>query len=95
MALNVADPACRADGVTKVYTRPGAAARIRTWSETKAGVTLGNSLGFAVAEAEEHLRIGHMGHQNVDMIMGTLGAIETGIIFQPFGLFNIFYGQAV
>jgi len=79
MQLNIADPAYRSTGVTTVNTTPGIAHKIRTWCEAEAGVTLGNSLGFPESEVHDHFRIGHMGHLNVHMVMGVLGAIETAL----------------
>lgn len=80
--LNITDPAKRATGVTTINTLPGVAHKIRTWCQNEAGVTLGNSLGFPQEELEDHFRIGHMGHLNIHMIMGVLGAIETALIAQ-------------
>ncbi|MFO0407879.1 MAG: pyridoxal-phosphate-dependent aminotransferase family protein [Labrys sp. (in: a-proteobacteria)] len=80
MALNISDRTRRASGVTTVNTTPGVAARIRAWCEAEAGVTLGNALGFPPEETADHFRIGHMGHLNVHMLMGTLGSIETAMV---------------
>lgn len=79
MALNVTESAHRAAGVTTINTAPGVGARIRAWCEREAGVTLGNALGFPAEELADHFRIGHMGHLNVHMVMGTLGAIEAAM----------------
>jgi alanine-glyoxylate transaminase/serine-glyoxylate transaminase/serine-pyruvate transaminase len=79
MTLNISDPAYRASGVTTINTVPGVAMKIRSWCEENAGVTLGNSLGFPEVELEDHFRIGHMGHLNIHMVMGVLGAVETAM----------------
>lgn len=82
LRLNIDDPARRATGVTTINTDPGMAHKIRMWCQNEAGVTLGNSLGFPPEELEDHFRIGHMGHLNIHMVMGVLGAIETAMIAQ-------------
>lgn len=79
LSLNIKDQDHRAGGVTTVNTARGVGAKIRNWCDVNAGVTLGNSLGFPPAEIEDHFRIGHMGHLNVHMVMGVLGAIETAM----------------
>lgn len=82
LSLNISDPERRAMGVTTINTAPGVAHKIRMWCQNEAGVTLGNSLGFPPEELEDHFRIGHMGHLNIHMMMGVLGAIETAMIAQ-------------
>ena len=79
MALNITDPEYRAMGVTTVNTKPGIARMIRAWCEDNAGLTLGNCLGFPEEEEGDHFRIGHMGYQNIHMVMGVLGSIETAM----------------
>jgi alanine-glyoxylate transaminase/serine-glyoxylate transaminase/serine-pyruvate transaminase len=47
------------------------------------GVTLGIPLGMADWDSDEwhgYFRIGHMGHLNAQMVLGVIGAIETGFI---------------
>jgi len=68
--------------VSTIITGAGEAVRLRKWSEEIAGMTLGIGLGFGEPYSEEwsrHFRIGHMGHQNVPMIMGVLGTIDCGL----------------
>ena len=80
--LNITDPEKRSCAVSTVRTGPGVAKRLRQWCEEEAGVTLGISLGLAPPGPEgldAIFRIGHMGHVNVPMIMGTLGAIDAGL----------------
>lgn len=87
MALNIKGPAHRGAGVTTVNTSSGVGAKIRNWCAANAGVTFGNSLGFPPEELHDHFRIGHMGHFNIHMVMGVLGAIETAMQAQdiPYG----------
>ena len=77
MRPNIADRAARSCAVTSVYLGGDAAARLQDWCKAHAGVTLGIGLGQDPAEA--YFRIGHMGHVNSQMVMGALGAIETGL----------------
>ena len=45
-------------------------------------MTLGIGLGFGLPGQEgwdNHFRIGHMGHLNLPMVMGTLGAIDAAM----------------
>ena len=79
--LNIADPSERARAVTGVRIE-ARATELRAWMEANTGVTLGIGLVRSddPAEADSNLRIGHMGHVNAHMILGTLGAMEAGLI---------------
>ena len=86
LRMHVEDPEHRSRAVTAVHTGPGEAARLRAWCEREAGVTLG--IGMALGQAagtvvgspvDAMFRIGHMGHLNAPMLMGTLGAIDAGL----------------
>ncbi|MEM1233360.1 MAG: aminotransferase class V-fold PLP-dependent enzyme [Pseudomonadota bacterium] len=82
LELNMADPAHRSHAVTSLRIEAPHGARLRQWMETQAGVTLGIGLGMATDEdprSEGFFRVGHMGHLNVPMVLGTLGAIEAGL----------------
>ncbi len=80
--MNVADPAHRSRAVTAV-TAPNSLGRyLQEFCRDQAGVTLGVGLGMAdrlQPEFGNYFRIGHMGHVNVHMIMGTLGAIDMAL----------------
>ncbi|WP_304617988.1 pyridoxal-phosphate-dependent aminotransferase family protein [Paracoccus sp. (in: a-proteobacteria)] len=73
---SVADPAARAASVTAV-TMPGAD-KLRAWVTAECGVTLG--VGLGAADPAGALRVAHMGHCNAAMLMGTLGAMQAGLI---------------
>jgi alanine-glyoxylate transaminase/serine-glyoxylate transaminase/serine-pyruvate transaminase len=77
LELNVTDPAARANSVTTILTGSVDPARLRRVCEEQAGLTLGIALG------EEYeggaFRIGHMGHLNPPMVLGTLGTIEAAL----------------
>ncbi len=77
MRLNIGDAAKRATGVTAIELGGNDGARLRSWVEHNAGVTLGIGLGRTPTEA--FFRIGHMGHVNAQMVMGSLGAIDSGL----------------
>ncbi|MCC5984314.1 MAG: alanine--glyoxylate aminotransferase family protein [Rhodobacteraceae bacterium] len=82
MALNIADPAQRSHAVTALRLNPPDASRLRAWTETQAGVTLGIGLGMAdPGDPAWHgfFRIAHMGHVNAHMVLGALGAIDAGL----------------
>jgi alanine-glyoxylate transaminase / serine-glyoxylate transaminase / serine-pyruvate transaminase len=49
IALNVTDPAFRGRSVTAARMGAPHATRLREWTETQAGVTLGIGLGMAAA----------------------------------------------
>ncbi len=79
---NIEDVGNRTTAVSALNTTGDESTAIRKWCEANTGVTLGISLGFAephTAEWDKHFRIGHMGHLNLHMIMGTLGAIDTAL----------------
>ncbi|MDO9526282.1 MAG: aminotransferase class V-fold PLP-dependent enzyme [Gemmobacter sp.] len=80
--LNIADPAYRSHAVTAARITAPMATRLREWCEREAGLTLGIGLGMAqpgTPESHGFLRVGHMGHVNAHMILGTLGVMEAGL----------------
>lgn len=82
MELNIADPAMRSHAVTAVRLGAPDGKRLQDWVSANAGVTLGIGLGMETEEDPDctgFFRIGHMGHVNVQMVMGCLGAIDTGL----------------
>jgi len=82
MAPNVIERAARAHSVTCLSMPPPNATSLRDWLAGHAEVTLGIGLGMAEADDPAWhgwFRIGHMGHLNAHMVMGTLGAIEAGL----------------
>lgn len=84
IALNVADPVARGHSVTAARIGPApSATRLRSWLETKAGVTLGIGLGMATPEdpgGDGFLRVAHMGHVNAHMTLGVLSAMQAGMV---------------
>jgi alanine-glyoxylate transaminase/serine-glyoxylate transaminase/serine-pyruvate transaminase len=79
LALNIADPGLRSHAVTTIRTGPGDGARVRRWCAETAGVTLGIGLSVPGVDPDSVFRIGHMGHLNPPMLLGTLGTIEAGL----------------
>ncbi len=71
----------RSVAVTTVQTGTMDADRLRQWCEQQYGVILGVGLALEDVYADmpaNLFRIGHMGHLNVPMLMGTLVAIDAG-----------------
>jgi len=81
--MNIADPAKRSAAVTSVQIGAPQGTELRDWLTEKAGVTLGIGLGMAESDDPAwhgFFRIAHMGHVNSHMVLGALGAIESGLI---------------
>lgn len=81
--LNMADPAQRSHAVTSVRIGAPAGTQLRDWLTENAGVTLGIGLGMAPPDSPEwhgFFRVGHMGHLNSHMLLGTLGSIQAGLM---------------
>jgi len=72
--FNITDEAARSDCVTTVLTGSIDFNRLRELCTEQAGLILG--LGIAGFEG---FRIGHMGHLNPPMILGTLGTVEAAL----------------
>ncbi|MEM7239572.1 MAG: hypothetical protein AAF501_17330, partial [Pseudomonadota bacterium] len=72
----VADPASRANSTTSVRSGGIDAIRLRAICERQAGLTLGIGLGD---DEPTTFRIGHMGHLNPPMVLGTLATIECAL----------------
>jgi alanine-glyoxylate transaminase/serine-glyoxylate transaminase/serine-pyruvate transaminase len=80
LALNLGDPALRSHAVTTIRTGPGDGSRLRGWCAETAGVTLGIGLSVEGVDPDSIFRIGHMGHLNPPMLLGTLATIEAGLL---------------
>ncbi|MEM9049766.1 MAG: aminotransferase class V-fold PLP-dependent enzyme [Pseudomonadota bacterium] len=82
-ALNIPDPAARSTAVTTIRAGALDVAALRQFAEAQLGVTLGIGLALGDPQAGSReagvFRIGHMGHLNPPMLLGTLGAIETAM----------------
>jgi alanine-glyoxylate transaminase/serine-glyoxylate transaminase/serine-pyruvate transaminase len=77
LELNITEPRARSNAVTTIRTGSIDADEIREVCEERAGLTLGVGIGGL---DENAFRIGHMGHLNPPMILGTLGTIEAALI---------------
>jgi len=83
LELNIADADLRSRAVTALRIGAPHGSALRRWVQDNAGVTLGIGLGMAEpGDPAWHgfFRIGHMGHVNAHMVLGALGAIESGLI---------------
>ncbi len=76
IGFNIAEDAARSDAVTTITTGDIDAAALRRICEDELCVTLGLGIGM---DANSVFRIGHMGHVNEPMILGTLGAVELAL----------------
>ncbi len=76
MEFNVLVPEARSNAVTTILTGDLDASVLRKIAEDKLNVTLGIGLGISPTGA---FRIGHMGHVNAPMVLGTLGSIELAL----------------
>ena len=84
LELNIVDPAARSNAVTTILSNSIDADRLREMCAEQAGLWLGVGIG---EYADTSFRIGHMGHLNPPMILGTLGTVEAALIAMdaPFG----------
>ena len=80
LRLNIADPGLRSHAVTTIRTEPGDGKRLRRWCAETAGLTLGIGLNAPGIDPDGVFRIGHMGHLNPPMVLGTLATIEAGLV---------------
>jgi len=76
LGFNVQRAAHRADTTTTVRTGGFDAGRLREICERDCGLTLGIGLGHAEGSA---FRIGHMGHLNPPMVLGTIATVESAL----------------
>jgi len=82
LVMNVAAAENRSCAVTCVSLAAPLGTGLRTWVEENTGVTLGISLGMETPDdpgGDGYFRVGHMGHVNTHMVLGTIGAIEAGL----------------
>ncbi len=73
LEFQVLDPAARSNSVTGVFTNSIDSPAFQQRCTQAANLTLGLGLGHP----DDRFRIGHMGHLNPPMILGTLGTIES------------------
>ncbi|MFT6604872.1 MAG: alanine-glyoxylate transaminase/serine-glyoxylate transaminase/serine-pyruvate transaminase [Halocynthiibacter sp.] len=82
LAMNISDESLRSHAVTALSLEAPQGTALRDWLSANAGVTLGIGLGMAAQgdpAAHGFFRVGHMGHMNVQMILGVIGAMDTGL----------------
>ncbi len=92
LRLNVADPQHRSHAVTALRLNAPDGTRLRNWTQSHAGLTLGIGLGMSTPtdpKGDGFFRFGHMGHVNAQMIMGLLGTVQAG-----FAALDIDHGTA-
>jgi alanine-glyoxylate transaminase/serine-glyoxylate transaminase/serine-pyruvate transaminase len=76
LALNITDARHRSHATTTITTGSIDADELRRICEDGAGLTLGLGIGTFGGRG---FRIGHMGHVNPPMLLGTLATIEAGL----------------
>jgi alanine-glyoxylate transaminase/serine-glyoxylate transaminase/serine-pyruvate transaminase len=77
LEFNITEPSERSDSVTTVLTGAIDATRLRDICDQQAGLTLG--IGLGEEYAGRAFRIGHMGHLNPPMVLGTLATTEAAL----------------
>ena len=77
LSMNIADPAHRSHATSTILAGSIDTDELRLRTERDAGLTLGLGIGDP-----EHprFRIGHMGHLNPPMLLGTLGTLEATLV---------------
>ena len=86
--FNILAPAERSDAVSVFLLDGGRAAELRQLIASTCAVTVGGTIGEIAGRG---IRIGHMGHVNAPMVLGTLATLQAGftalgIPFGPGGL---------
>lgn len=76
LSFNIRSPAHRSDSTTTILTGAIDGEELRCICERDAGLTLGIGLGDLAGRA---FRIGHMGHLNPPMVLGTLATVEAAL----------------
>ena len=81
LELNIKKSSNRSHAVTAIRVSPPFGTRLRDWLTENTGVTLGIGIMTDRDDPAWHgfFRIGHMGHVNAHMVLGTLGAIDAGL----------------
>lgn len=79
--LNVQNVAMRSQAVTLIKTAPGVGTQLQRYCVDHYGVVLGIALSQNAERSfmDDGFRIGHMGHLNPSMLLGTLGTIEAAL----------------
>ncbi len=77
LAFNVTQPAERSNSVTSVLVSGHDPEKLMEYTREICGVTLGTGIGPLQGQG---FRIAHMGHINAPMLLGTLGAVEMGLL---------------
>jgi len=76
MEFNILEDVQRSNSVTVVLTPGFDPAELRRWCQETCNVTIGGTIGEIAGKG---IRIGHMGHVNAPMVLGTLGTLDLGL----------------
>lgn len=74
--MNILVPEARSDSVSVLRFNEGDANAVRAFARETCGVTIGGTIGELAGKG---LRIGHMGHVNGVMLLGTLACLELAL----------------
>ena len=77
LEFNIIAPSQRSNSTTTILSGSIDSARLHKICEAGAGLTLGIGLGDLAAQS---FRIGHMGHLNPPMVLGTLATVEAALL---------------
>jgi alanine-glyoxylate transaminase / serine-glyoxylate transaminase / serine-pyruvate transaminase len=77
LEFNILDSRHRSDSTTTILTGRIDGEALRRTCDDQCGLTLGVGLGDF---ADRAFRIGHMGHTNPPMVLGTLATVEAGLV---------------
>jgi alanine-glyoxylate transaminase/serine-glyoxylate transaminase/serine-pyruvate transaminase len=77
LECNIINPLHRSNAVTTIRTNSIDAIRLGNICREQAGLTLGLGIGEYAGSA---FRIGHMGHLNPPMILGTIATVEAALV---------------
>lgn len=76
LEFNIIEPAHRSNSTTTILTGSVDSDRLCLMCEEEAGLVLGKGIGDFAGKA---FRIGHMGHLNPPMVLGTLATVEAAL----------------
>ncbi len=79
VSCNITDATARSHAVTTIRTGTIDATALRELCENEMGLTLGLGIGGVDGGTDTRFRVGHMGHVNPPMLLGTLGTIEAAL----------------
>ncbi|MFY0614827.1 MAG: aminotransferase, partial [Hyphomicrobiaceae bacterium] len=77
LSFNIVEPSQRSNSTTTILSGSVDSARLHQICDESAGLILGVGLGEL---ASRSFRIGHMGHLNPPMVLGTIATVESALL---------------